>query len=107
MLAWFLVGAFGIVGAALAWSARAAVDAGLLFLAARRVGALPRPQLRSRGLAALALGAGVVCLGVGAISGVPALPARVAATALALATLVAFVCDRRDRPTVDLEGPGP
>lgn len=36
-LAWFLITRYGLAGAALAWTARVGLDAGLLFIAARRV----------------------------------------------------------------------
>ncbi len=44
-LAWWLVGAYGVTGAALAWTLRVTLDAVLLFAAARKVGRFPLHSL--------------------------------------------------------------
>ncbi len=67
LLMWRLVGLWGITGAALAWSIRAAMDALLLFLAAFRVSSVsPRGILQDRvPQMALALGLfGLLTLGI-------------------------------------------
>ena len=78
-LVWVLVSAFGLVGAALAWSIRVTIDAALLFLAADRLGLLGYRTLSSSGLTSLASGAAVLALVALAISGVPSFPLRVGA----------------------------
>ena len=45
MLAWWCVRAYGVTGAALAWTLRVTLDAVLLFAAARMVGRFPLRSL--------------------------------------------------------------
>ncbi len=47
LLAWTLIGAFGVAGAALAWLARVALDTTLLLLAGARVGGLTSATFRA------------------------------------------------------------
>jgi O-antigen/teichoic acid export membrane protein len=83
-LVWVLVSAFGLVGAALAWSIRVTIDAALLFFAAARLGHLGYRSLSSSGLPALAAGAAVLGLVALGISSVRSLPLRVGALILTL-----------------------
>lgn len=62
--AWVLVQHYGIMGAAVAWSARCALDSALLFGAARRVASLPVVPLSERRLRSVT---GTVALGGAAL----------------------------------------
>jgi O-antigen/teichoic acid export membrane protein len=57
VLLWNLVGAFGLAGAAVAWSVRAGADAALLFHAAARIVPETRRSVRAAGLWTLAAAA--------------------------------------------------
>jgi O-antigen/teichoic acid export membrane protein len=83
-LVWVLVSAFGLVGAAVAWSIRVTIDAALLFVAAARFGHLSYRSLSSSGLPALAAGVAVLGMVALGISIVPSLPVRVCALLLTL-----------------------
>jgi len=64
--AWWLVGTFGVTGAALAWTLRVALDAALLFAATWRLGGVsPRVLLSDGGGRALVAVALLVLLGIG------------------------------------------
>jgi O-antigen/teichoic acid export membrane protein len=69
-LLWVLIGAFGVVGAACAWSLRALADAAVLFFAAGRFHALADAPLR-RGLAWLAA-AVALCIAAALLAGLEA-----------------------------------
>lgn len=99
VLVWVLVDSFGLVGAALAWSIRCAVDAVLLFLAAARLGPLGYGSLRSSGVPALAAWVVVLGLAALAVSSVPSFPLRVGAliVTLAGATMAMIQPGWRDR----------
>lgn len=62
--AWLLIERFGIVGAAVAWTVRVAVDAAVLFYLARNVDRGRAAALRPRLLAVLLAAAGVLTLSV-------------------------------------------
>jgi O-antigen/teichoic acid export membrane protein len=78
LLLWVLTARYGITGAATAWSARCAADAGLLFVAARRLMGAPLPLLRPILVGAalpVLLATAVACTG---LAGLSALAAAVA-----------------------------
>jgi O-antigen/teichoic acid export membrane protein len=68
---WFLVHAFGIIGAAIAWTTRVTVDAGALFVMAR--GCISRPAGPTRSTP-LVGSASLTMLAIGAV--LPGLPAK-------------------------------
>ncbi len=101
LVAWQLVGAFGVTGAAAAWTLRVLVDAVLLACAVWRIGGpAPNRLLGQRGGRALALVVGFGALTVGAARALgPGLAAAVAVAAgLALVTGTWYlVFDRSER----------
>jgi hypothetical protein len=84
LLVWVLVDAFGLVGAALAWSIRVTIDGTLLFVAAARVGSLGFASLGASRALPLAARIGVLGLVALGISTLPSFPFRAAAVLLAL-----------------------
>ena len=92
VLAWVCITAFGITGAALAWSLRMLLDATLLFTAAIRLRLLTVPALLAQLHAAVVLP--LLLLGAGAIIANALLPSATVritiSIALALAALVLF-----------------
>jgi O-antigen/teichoic acid export membrane protein len=84
LLVWVLVDAFGLVGAALAWSIRVTIDGILLFVTAARLGPLRFASLRSSGAPVLAAWVGFLSLAAVGISVIPSFPFRVSAVLLVL-----------------------
>ncbi len=99
--AWILTERFGVVGAALAWSAGCALDSALLFGAARRVASLPWLPLSDRRLRSLAgpLALGAAAFLLARLTG--GLPGRLGlAAALTLGYMMAVwyvILTRRER----------
>lgn len=81
LLLWPLVGRLGIEGAALAWTARVAVDTTMLFALAARLVGLPTARALS-----MAVAAGI---GTAAIAAIAALPLSTLSTALVAAAALA------------------
>jgi len=91
--AWWLVGALGITGAAMAWTLRVTLDAALLFAATWRIGRVsPRVLLDKGGGRALVAVAVLVLvgIGVGSLHGL-VLEVRVALAAGAAAVYAVYV----------------
>jgi O-antigen/teichoic acid export membrane protein len=103
-LTWLLVRAYGVPGAAIAWSARMALDAALLFGAAHRLGAISPGVLRQARLTRTALWlAGVAALagvaGAGAVAQTR-LGVMVAATMASTVVVWRLSLDAADRARV-------
>jgi O-antigen/teichoic acid export membrane protein len=94
-----LVGAFGLVGAALAWSIRVVVDAGLLFAMASRLDSIPYRSLRTSGTLGLAVAALVMmALAIAfAAVGTPVIRMGLVVLTVAGAALVSLRAGIRDR----------
>ncbi|MDP8957357.1 MAG: flippase [Actinomycetota bacterium] len=91
LVVWLLVDAFGLIGAAMAWSLRATLDAGLLFVAAGRLTPLSYRAISSSRV--LSLGSGIAALAVPAfaISVLPSVWLRVGALLLAIGAAAALL----------------
>jgi O-antigen/teichoic acid export membrane protein len=105
LLAWACVDLWGIAGAALAWSARIAVDAALLFAAASRLAPLNRQTFRASRLsraAALVLLFGLPMLLAGSALGSLSLRVTAAIAILAIQGVVTwrYALDQEDRSRV-------
>lgn len=89
---WLLVGAFGLAGAALAWTMRATVDLAATSIAAERiVPELVRVDARRRFLEHAAAASALAAVALVASAALPSIAQRSAATAIALAVVAVML----------------